>query len=140
MVRWDYHLVMSFSEDDESKTAPEKEDKEPFGINDKDMKDLIPLVAVVAVVFLFKDEIMGLLKGGLPGPSAPAAPAPTETETEQPAEGGEDGGAETGGKKGGKRGGRGRRGRRGGRGGRKAMRDKAKAEAMGESYFGIANA
>ena len=145
-------MLFDDSKDDEPKNVPEeKEDKKPFDINDKDMNQMIMIVAIVGILFLFKDEIMNLFKGGLPG----STPAPTTTtETETPAEGGE-AETETGetGKKGGRgRGrGRGRHGRRGGRrgggkAGRKAMRDKAEAELRskyanyGMSYFGIANA
>lgn len=141
---------MSFNEDDEPKTKPEEKEKKDkaWDIGDIGMagNDMMMMVVLLGVVFLFKDEIMGLINnvgGDLPASS----PAPAAPEAEAPApeaEGAE--GAEAGG--GGAKKGKGRRGGRGaGRVGskaRKGMRDKARQKAESESkygmsYFGIAN-
>ena len=136
-----YLLVMSFDDDDD-KPAPAPKEKEDDGLSSKNMNTMIMLVALAAGFFLFKDEIMGLFSGGLPGLGTSTPTTETEAPAETPAaetEGGEKAGAGGGGGKHGKRGGRrGRRGKRGGRGGRKAMRDKMKAE-MTKSNYTFAN-
>ena len=120
-------MSFDFDEDDEPKTQPKPQEKEDKGfLNDKGVKDLMPILLLVGVAFLFKDQIMEMFKGGPTG-----APS-TESKSEK------------GGDR--KRGGKRRRRRAGGDGRRRRRRegmgtgDKTATETA-ESAFGqtIAN-